>query len=71
MPSDITCVRILQRALELVGGKEQLATALHVSPDVLSTWLAGQARPPMKAYFAALDLVTSHLERSRRLRVRS
>jgi hypothetical protein len=67
MPSDNTCVRILQRALQLLGGETELAAALHVSRDVLSKWLAGEVRPTTKAYFTALDLVTTHLEKNRRV----
>lgn len=48
--------RTLHRAMELVGGKEQLASALHTSPEVLSEWLSGQLAPPIKAYIAALQL---------------
>jgi hypothetical protein len=68
VPSDNTYVRVLQRALHLLGDEAQLATALHVSPAVLSKWLSGEGRPTTKAYFAALDLVTTALEKSRRLK---
>jgi hypothetical protein len=50
-------VGTLQRALELVGGIEQLATALHTSPEALSMWLSGQMAPPIKPYLAALEIV--------------
>jgi hypothetical protein len=47
----------LQRAMELVGGKEALAAALRTSPEVLATWLSGELAPPIKPYLAALELV--------------
>ena len=67
MPSDTACIRILQRALRLLGGESQLAAALYVSPEVLSKWLSGEARPTTKAYFAALDLVTTEIEKTRKV----
>ena len=67
MPSDNTCIRILQRALHVLGGETELAAALRVSPAMLSKWLSGEARPTTKAYFAALDLVTSEIEKSRKI----
>jgi len=63
---DTTCVRVLQRAVQLLGGEVQLATALKVSPEVLTKWLSGEARPSTKAYFTTLDIVTRHVEQGRR-----
>jgi hypothetical protein len=50
-------VRPLELARRVAGGDEQLAEALRTSPQALSTWLSGEAPPPMKAYMAALNLV--------------
>jgi DNA-binding transcriptional regulator YiaG len=51
-------VRTLQRAVELAGGEEQLASVLRTSREVLSMWLSGRITPPIKPYLAALELVT-------------
>jgi DNA-binding transcriptional regulator YiaG len=64
--TDNTCVRVLQRAAELLGGEVPLAAALNVSAELISKWLAGHARPSTKAYFTALDIVTRHVEQQRR-----
>jgi hypothetical protein len=66
MLSDTTSIRVLQRAVQLLGGEVQLAIALNVSPEVLTKWLSGEARPTTKAYFTALDIVTRHVEQGRR-----
>jgi DNA-binding transcriptional regulator YiaG len=66
VPFHTTHIRVLQRAADLLGGEVQLATALNVSPELLSKWLSGEARPSTKAYFTALDIVTRHLEQGRR-----
>ena len=50
-------VRPLQNARRVAGGDEQLASALNASLEALSSWLSGEAAPPMKAYLAALQLV--------------
>ena len=50
-------VRPLELARRVAGGDEQLAAALQTSTEVLSTWLSGEAPPPMKTYMAALNLV--------------
>jgi hypothetical protein len=49
----------LQRAVQLAGGEEQLAAKLRTSPEMLAKWLSGEVRPPIKAYLAALEMVTS------------
>ena len=48
--------RTLNRALEKCGGEIALATALGVSIEVLSGWLAGDDVPP-DIYLSALDIV--------------
>jgi|SRR5688572_3279152 len=50
-------VRPLEHARRVAGGEEELAAALRTSPQALSTWLSGEAAPPMKTYMAALSLV--------------
>lgn len=50
-------VRPLENARRVAGGDEQLAFALNASVEALSSWLSGEAPPPMKTYMAALQLV--------------
>lgn len=47
---------ILRSAVDMVGGAEQLAAALHVSRDELDAWIMGRAVPPPGALMDALDL---------------
>jgi hypothetical protein len=47
--------------MELAGGETALAAALNTSAEVLSKWLSGELRPPLKMYFAALDIVTKQV----------
>jgi DNA-binding transcriptional regulator YdaS (Cro superfamily) len=53
-------IRTLQRAAEIVGGEEQLALRLKVTPSHLALWLQGRSEPPAGVCFAAVDLVTDH-----------
>lgn len=50
-------VRPLENAIRVVGGDEQLAAALRISTQALSSWLSGEATPPMRTYMAAIHLV--------------
>ena len=58
-------VRTLERAVELAGGEDALASMLHTSPEVLSLWLSGKLAPPLKRYLAALEFVTGHAGKRR------
>ena len=49
--------RLLQRALEIVGGKTQLCRKLGIERHSLEFWLTGRATPPYDVVFAAADLV--------------
>jgi len=51
-------VRTLQRAVEIMGGEQQLAFRLKVTPNHLSLWLTGVATPPGDVFLRAADLVT-------------
>jgi hypothetical protein len=53
----------LRQAAELLGGEENLAHALKVSPDALRPWLQGEEPPPIQVHLAALDLLTREAER--------
>ncbi len=57
-PASDYYARTLRQAAEVVGGKENLAAALKVSPDQLGRWLEGEESPPVQVHLAALDLVT-------------
>jgi hypothetical protein len=50
-------VRPLENAIRVAGGNKQLAATLRISTKALSSWLAGEAPPPMKTYMAAIHLV--------------
>ena len=50
-------VRPLENAIRVAGGNKQLAATLRISTKTLSSWLAGEAPPPMKTYMAAIHLV--------------
>lgn len=58
-------VRPLENARRVAGGEEQLAAALRISTETLSTWLSGEAAPPMRTYMAAIHLVGRSSLRSR------
>jgi DNA-binding transcriptional regulator YdaS (Cro superfamily) len=49
--------RTLQRALQLLGGRQQLAAKLAISPDELDDYLATRKPIPDKIFLAALDIV--------------
>ena len=49
---------ILRSAVDVVGGAEQLAQALHVSKEDLEAWIMGRADPPPGALMDAVDLAT-------------
>jgi DNA-binding transcriptional regulator YdaS (Cro superfamily) len=52
--------RTLSRAVEIVGGEEQLALQLRVAPSQLTLWLAGKATPPGDVFLNAVDIVGEH-----------
>ncbi len=49
-------VRSLKRALEILGSKTRLATALEITEDELNAYLAGKAMPTEK-FIEVLDIV--------------
>jgi hypothetical protein len=51
--------RVLQRALQKVGGMATLAAVLCVPVDALQHWLAGYEAPPNEVFLIAVDLITS------------
>jgi DNA-binding transcriptional regulator YdaS (Cro superfamily) len=50
--------RTLQRALEVAGTLEQLATRLGAKPSDLSLWISGDRPMPSHVYLLALDVVS-------------
>lgn len=51
-------VRTLKRAAEILGGEEQLALRLKVTPSHLALWIAGKEPPPARVFLDAVDVVT-------------
>jgi hypothetical protein len=49
-------IRPLENARRAAGGDEQLAAALRISTAALSSWLSGEAPPPMRTFMAAVHL---------------
>jgi hypothetical protein len=49
---------ILRSAVDVVGGADQLASALHVPREQLDEWITGRADPPPGALMDAVDLAT-------------
>jgi mono/diheme cytochrome c family protein len=49
---------ILRSAVDMVGGPEQLANALHVAREDVDAWIMGRADPPPGALMDAVDLAT-------------
>ena len=49
--------RVLHRACQIVGGVNELAACLHVSPALLHRWLEGDDLPPSNTFLMAVDLV--------------
>jgi hypothetical protein len=50
--------RTLLRAAELVGGEQQLAVQLKVTPSHLALWLAGTEVPPTDIFLKAVDVIS-------------
>lgn len=50
-------VRTLIRAAEIVGGAQELAFRLKVTPSHLSLWMAGLEACPGHVFLQAVDLV--------------
>ena len=49
--------RVLHRACQILGGLDQLAQHLRVSPVLLYNWLEGDDVPPSHIFLNAVDLV--------------
>lgn len=49
--------RALQKAAELVGGREKLAELLRVPKADIDRWIADQAKPPREIFLRIVDLI--------------
>jgi hypothetical protein len=49
--------RALNRAAELVGGREKLAKVLQVPTAELDKWIADRAKPPREIFLRIVDLI--------------
>lgn len=52
--------KTLQRAAEIVGGEQQLALKLKVTPSHLALWIKGIEQPPGDIFLQAVDLVVDN-----------
>ena len=50
-------IKTLVRAAEIVGGAQELAFRLKVTPSYLSLWMAGLEACPGHVFLKAVDLV--------------
>jgi hypothetical protein len=57
-------VRTFQKAVEILGGRKNLARALRVPLADLEKWLAGLKEPPIAIFLRAVDLVLDDTSRS-------
>ena len=58
MDSEKPTQTILRSAVDVVGGEDKLANALHVQREELDAWITGRADPPPGALMDAVDLAT-------------
>jgi hypothetical protein len=49
--------RALQKAAELVGGREKLAKILRVPRDEIDGWIADKSKPPREIFLRVVDLI--------------
>ena len=49
--------RAVQKAIDLVGGRERLARRLRVPKAELDEWVADKARPPREIFLRIVDLI--------------
>jgi hypothetical protein len=49
--------RALQRAAELLGGRDKLAQILQVPKADLEAWIAERSKPPRDVFLRVVDLI--------------
>ena len=57
MSSDTVYTRTFRRAIETLGGAEQLARIVGASVAEIEAWAAGLSHPPPGAFLKAIDVV--------------
>lgn len=57
MSSETAYTRTFRRAIETLGGVENVAKALGATVAEIDAWSAGLAVPPPGAFLAAIDIV--------------
>ena len=53
-------VRTLKRAVEIIGGEEELARRLQVTPRRLALWMGGVVAPPGDVFLKAAEVVSEY-----------
>lgn len=53
-------VRALERAAELLGGRDALEVYLGVTPVKLGLWMRGSIEPPGHVFLRVVDLLLEH-----------
>ncbi len=64
MSDDSIYARTLRRAMQILGGEQQLADRLRVPAAELREWLAGSERPPMPYLLVAVEVVEEDARRT-------
>jgi len=49
--------RTVQKAVELLGGRDRLAKVLQVPRAELDRWIADEAKPPREMFLRVVDLI--------------
>jgi len=62
-PVPTVYARTLSRAAEILGGEEQLARHLKVTPSHLALWIRGIETPPTEFFLKAVDVIMEHENR--------
>jgi len=53
-----TYARLLERAAEILGGREQLRRYLDVTAVQLGLWMQGHSKPPDSVFLRIADLLS-------------
>lgn len=49
--------RAVQKAADLLGGRQRLAKVLSVPIDEIDSWIANKTRPPREVFLRVVDIV--------------
>jgi hypothetical protein len=49
--------RAIQKAADLLGGRDRLATVLLVPAAQIDAWIADKAKPPREVFLRVVDIV--------------